>query len=521
MTSVSTNISLIKRWILRALIAASVVEIVFFPALENMYGCFVSIYAWILLSKIALSNRNFEKALLPTCAVFGYVFCYFVLPIFVTLIEGKPLTFNFSVPFLMFSNQIINVTTILMAYVFTLKIYDQRNCLTTIWKRIGYFDVPDEKVIWILGFIGTICLCLNIGKQGDVGELQASSSLFNQIMYFIQGFAVFPLCLLFQNFLGRQQSFSSKKFVKYYIVILSIIGIATTRRALVFNSLATIGFLYLLSAIIENRRIFSVKSVIISLISIFFILGPFADLATAMILNRKVISSSSDTFNNVVDLYKDKETLRILYNYSLLDKDNGGDNSKGWSEYYVNNIFLDRFCNIRVQDATLYYAQKIGYANSIMTSYFYENFINHLPGIIVRFLGESKTVLTTPVDHMVGSRWSNASIGSWRVGGDTGIGLATMGYLYYPFAFIIYVLVFYFFCSCVVYKGTGTLFIVPLPLLSTMMWYFTYFDNAFGIYRSINLLMSQSLRNIVMYCVFIVFFNRFLGPFLKKRRYTT
>lgn len=516
MTSALTNISLIKRWILRALVAASVVEFIFFPALENVYGCFVSIYAWVLLSKTALSNRNFEKALLPTCAVFGYVFCYFVLPIFVTLIEGKPLTFNFSVPFLMFSNQIINVTTILMAYVFTLKIYDQRNCFTTIWKRIGYFDVPDEKVIWILGFVGTICLFFNMGKQGDGGELQASSSLFSQIVYFTQGFAAFPLCLLFPNFLGRQESFFSKKFVKYYIVVLSIIGIATTRRALVFNSLATIGLIYLLSAIIENRRIFSVKSVAICLISFFIISGPFSDLAAAMILNRKTISSSSDTFNNVMNLYKDKEKLHILYKYSMLDKDNGGDNSKGWSEYYVDNIFLDRFCNIRVQDATLYYAQKVGYANNIMTTYFYENFINHLPGVIVKFLGESKTVITTPVDHMVGSHWSNANIGSWRVGGDTGIGLATMGYLYYPFAFVIYVLVFYFFCSCV-YKGAETLFIVPLPILSTMMWYFTYFDNAFGIYRSINLLMSQSWRNIIMYCVFIVFFNRFLGKLLKKR----
>lgn len=513
----TSNISLIKHWVLRALIAGSVVELALFPAPENVYGCMVSIYAWILLSNLALSSKNFEKALLPTCAVFGYVFCYYVLPIFVTLIEGKPLTFNFSVPFLMFSNQIFNVTTILMAYHFTLKIYNQKNCFSTIWKKVGYFDVPDEKIIWFLGAIGTMCLFFNIGKQGEGGELQASTSLFSQIIHFTQSFSIFPLCLLFPNFLGRQADFHSKRFVKYYIIILSIIGIATTRRALVFNSLATAGFIYLLAAIIENRKLFSLKNVSVGLVCFFVISGPFTDLATAMILNRKMISSSSDTFNSVMDLYKDKERLHLLYQYSMMEKDNGGDNSKGWSEYYVDNIFLDRFCNIRVQDATLYYAQQTGYSNSIMTQYFYENFINHLPGILVKLLGENKTVITTPVDHMVGSRWTNASIGGWRVGGDTGIGLATMGYLYYPFAFCIYVLVFYFFCSCV-YKGSGLLFVVPLPILSTMMWYFTYFDNAFGIYRSINFLMSQSWRNILMYSVFMLVFNRLFRFLVRSKK---
>lgn len=52
----------------------------------------------------------------------------------------------------------------------------------------------------------------------------------------------------------------------------------------------------------------------------------------------------------------------------------GGDNFYAWSEYYVDNILLDRICNLRTQDLTLDYATKLGYDNSKMHRYA-ENFL--------------------------------------------------------------------------------------------------------------------------------------------------
>lgn len=515
MKNIESNISLLGKWGFRFLIIAFVIESIMHPALENLYGCFVILYAWFILNKFVLRLRNFEMAFLPTCALIGYVVCYFALPLFVTLLEGKPLTFNFAVPYLTFTNQFLNVTVIFFAYFCVLKCYKKNNAIALFWKKIGYFSIPKERTIWILGFWGTFCLFLNIGRQADDVELQANTSLLDQIVNLTQSFSVFPLSLFFPKFLGCNTKFKTQRYVIPYILILSLIGIATTRRALVFNSLATIGILFFLKTIIDNRKIVSLKMIIVGFFAFFIISGPFTDLATAMILNRKNLTSGSNTFEEVIRLYNNKEELHSLYNMFLLEKDNQGNNGLGWSEYYVDNIFLDRFCNIRVQDATLYYTEKIGYANNIMKKYFHENFINHLPGFIVDILGEKKTVITTPIDHMVGSRWDGAGIGSWRVGGDTGIGLATMGYMYYPFAFLVYFFLFYFLSTCV-WNINRYMYIIPLPILATMMWYFNYFDNAIGIYRSINYLLASGWRSIIFYCIYIFVFNRIYSLFIKK-----
>jgi hypothetical protein len=91
-----------------------------------------------------------------------------------------------------------------------------------------------------------------------------------------------------------------------------------------------------------------------------------------MIVNRSSIytSSSSSTFSNVMELYLDKERLHTLYQLgSFSNSDNEGDNFNQWSEYYIDNIFLDRFCNLRTQDITLDYAQKLGYGSYRMKQY--------------------------------------------------------------------------------------------------------------------------------------------------------
>lgn len=74
-----------------------------------------------------------------------------------------------------------------------------------------------------------------------------------------------------------------------------------------------------------------------------------------------------------MNLYEDKEQLHYAFQAYNAATDNGGNNALGWSEYYVDNIFLDRFCNLRVFDATLYNAQCQGFNNPKGHQY-YEDF---------------------------------------------------------------------------------------------------------------------------------------------------
>ena len=153
------------------------------------------------------------------------------------------------------------------------------------------------------------------------------------------------------------------------------------------------------------------------------------------------------SFNKLeIDLYQDKEKRHYLYNAFLLRTDNGGDNLSGWSEYYVDNIFLDRFCNLRTIDGTLYNAQKAGFGCNEGQRYFENFWIKEIPSFVANALGKKKDFQGTATDHMVVSNFGEGVYyyTGYKVGGETGIGLWMFGYSYYFIAFLIYIFVFYF-----------------------------------------------------------------------------
>lgn len=197
----------------------------------------------------------------------------------------------------------------------------------------------------------------------------------------------------------------------------------------------------------------------------------------AMILNRQSVysSSASKTLEDVWKLYNDKEKLRTTYEYFMTTLDNGGDNEYGWSEYYVNNIFLDRFCNLRTIDGTLYNAQKAGFGCFEGSKYYESFWINELPSFITNALGLKKDFQGTATDHMVVNNFSGNryTLFGFKVGGDTGIGLWMFGYSYYWIAFLTYIIVFYFLCTFVNYQGS--LLLIPLPILVSFRLYWLFF----------------------------------------------
>ena len=106
----------IKNWLGRILLVGCFLEMVFFTSIENFQGCVSSIYGWYLISTCCIRREYLEKYPLPTLVMFGLGVCYSVLPILVTLVEGKPVSFNFQVPYLTYYNQIISMTVITVAF---------------------------------------------------------------------------------------------------------------------------------------------------------------------------------------------------------------------------------------------------------------------------------------------------------------------------------------------------------------------------------------------------------------------
>lgn len=509
----------IKSWIWSILLISCFAEILFFPQIENLLGCFVLIYGQILVSKFVATSDNFKKYPLATLPVVFYGFFYYFLALPITLIEGKPLTFNFEVPYLTWGNHFISITVIVIAYKISIKLYRQKNMLTYIWKRIGYFSVPSETIIWALGFLGLIAFIYNMTIFRFKGDVQSTGNSISIIIDCLQAFAICPICLYFKQLYGDTSSSSAtKKFVKFYIVLFAIIGVATTRRGPIFSAFLSIAIAYIYLIIINNKKILTKRNIFLILLGLYLVTGPIADLAAAMIINRQLQGQTSveKTFNSVWKTYNDKELLHNSYQAVSAFEDNGGDNSAGWSEYYIDNIFLDRFCNLRVIDATLYNAKKAGFNNKRGHEYFKEYWINQLPSPIADALDLKKTVHYTVTDEMLNQNFKNrySNFGN-KVGGETGIGLYLLGYNYYLLAFIIYLTFFYVMNTFCIYKDNSIIF--PLPVVMAFMSYCTVFNNANGIFTVMDAFTRPKLNSILIYCIIIFVLSLFLGKRSVKR----
>lgn len=500
----------IKTWLGRILLVGCFLEMVFFTSMENFLGCVSSIYGWYIISTCCIRREYLEKYPLPTLVMFGLGVCYSVLPILVTLVEGKPVSFNFQVPYLTYYNQIISMTVITVAFRLAIRLYKPGCLLNRLWNKIGYMAVPSEKQIWILGILGFFSLLSILSEMGEEHEYQASGNFLGIVINVLSSLSIAPICLYFKQLYGDPSPAKTKRFVKYYIVVLMVLGFATTRRALIFNSILSIACIYLFLIIYNNRRIFTAKNTILAIVVAYLLTGPVAEIAMAMILNRHFGGTASQTAEAVWKLYNDKETLHKAYQLYMANTDNGGDNSQGWSEYYVDNIFLDRFCNLRTIDATMYNAQKMGFGCRAGSDY-YENFwINELPSPITNMFGLKKDFVGTAVDHMVTSNFSDErySLFGFKVGGETGIGLWMFGYWYYPIALITYIIMFYFLCSFTNISNAGILF--PLPVLLSFRLYWMFFLNANGIFSSMGHVFTRAnLNALFIYCLLIFFLRIF------------
>ena len=489
------NINYIKQIGSYTLIIAVILEMMLFPSLENLCGCVVSLYGWFLFTQIVFNQYNFKKYFLPTVAIAGYILMYFFLPIIMTLVELKPITYNFEVPYTTFLNLFININVIITAFLLCKRVYQENNGLSRLWGKIGFFRPPTDNQIWTMSYISLLFflsaqLTLHYIDGADYSfEDMQKNAEGGGITSFFTAFSTYfalPICLMFRKWYGSKENKNNAIQITFFLTILLAIALISTRRAVLFKPIFSATIIYTLSLVLENRKILTTARFILFSILFLLITGPIADLAMAMALRRGSVKSMSD----VVGLLDNRDELHAQFNM-MRDITNSSDNSYSWDENYVNNVML-------------------GYNNPKMHEYIKDRILYKIPTPIVHALGETKTNRTTPVDVMLDEYFHIKGI--TRIGnmvsGDTGAGLYWLGYWYYPVALIVYFLVFYFMSTLVFTRFGG--FIIPIPILCTMQSYFMYFGNAYGIISSIEMLIRDGWMEILVYCLFFFVIRSFI-----------
>jgi hypothetical protein len=496
-----------KRWIGLVLYFAVVLEMMFFPSWQNLCGCIMALICWAIFRTFFL-----KKSLILehpfAFAMFLSMFLYRYLPLVATLAEGKPITYGFEMAYQTFFFETLLFMVSALAFHLACNTKKrQNNLMQRLFYSAGFFN-NSVNIFWGLGFIG-VAAHLYVYAQGY--GLIGYGDVFSKFMNGITFLMCAPLCLLFPALLKINVSVGTKRAVWCYMVFISLLSFATNSRLAVLTPIATIVLLFLLHIIKSNidiKNLISPTKIVLSIVLLIFGLGFLADISLAMLANRGIRGDIKWTtlIDETIETYQDERVMRILRTESEKEKGRTISYVEGWDETYLDNFMLNRYGNMRITDATLYYAEKMGWMNKKMQDDFFNQSWKTLPTPVL-------VALNIPInkgnlEYSRGDLLASELLGGYRVTSHVGDGLATFGYWYFPIQCVLFFFVFKLLDSFVFYSKSGVMY-SALGLMNVFA-FLGLFRNAGGCLLDLLFCIRGFWQLCVVYFIFFILIKRLL-----------
>ena len=476
-----------------ALIIAIIFEMIFFPSIDNLLGCIMTVICWILFSNIVLKIEIIKKHFFAWL-LFLSMSLYRILPLFATLIEGKPISYGFHNSAFTFIGETFLYIISLFAFLFAI-CRRNYNMKIHVWlNKIDFYDSVSDLSLWILGFMGLLAQIYVFRSHILIGDAVGK---------FISAFTFFqnaPILLFFPILYKKKNNklFRNNIYLWLYFIILEILSFATNSRQAVLTPFGTFTLLLILVIIIKPQRMVSnlSKYIVILFLSLFFVVPFLSDISIAILAARNYREDSSpiELLKKTIDIYTDSYQMEKLYRQKeLLSKEEDNEDYKDeWTEAYLDNFALNRYCNLRVTDITLYYQERIGFTNPKMLIFFKESILKLLPSPVLKIININvdKTKSYSQGDYLYFLATGNSSaLGSSRVTSHLADGLATFGLLYFPIQFLLFWICFLLIESFAVYTPSGIKFsIIGLILI---FFFFGMFRNANGCFGELSYILRE------------------------------
>jgi hypothetical protein len=196
----------------------------------------------------------------------------------------------------------------------------------------------------------------------------------------------------------------------------------------------TIAFAYFAACLIGvfKPKFFTLRNVIIGALSLWLLVGPLADLRTAMVIVRgeRAEIPAETLVVRTLEAFDDKEAIRQRriddLGAQLIDPD--------WDELYVDNVFANRFSNIKFADLSLERAEMVGEYDPDMLDFAYDYLIGALPDPVIKFfefdIDKELAYSNSHGDMIYLTSGGQGPPGGFRVGHFAGTGIATFGWWY-------------------------------------------------------------------------------------------
>ena len=491
--------------LLAILLISGLFELIFFPSFANSIGIFVTVVSFILYARIVFRLEVMRHRPISFIA-FSTLILFMYLPLPITLLDGNEMSHHLYNPITTYLLQLFYFVCCILAFVLAGSYSKSFHGISTFLKRVGFFTTPAMTQLWILGLIGWGFKYAIMRSQfsGD-GLYQAglgTLSLFASLIYA-------PLLILFFPLIGGRPAQRRYKIIVFlYMISMMILLVATNSRNQVVMPLITVLLCYTISLFYKRTIIISKFKIITSILLILLMVGPLSDMAFAMLVARSQRQNTKFTvlLDKTMEIFNNKEKLYRLK--SLAEKSiNKSDRIKtaDWDEYYVSSIFLNRVCNYRVVDASIYHAQRAGIPNQYMMDDFLTRLMIMFPQPIVDLLFghiDKAKYAYSPQDKLYAVSTNRPLQVGYKVGGDVGLALSIFGFMAFPIIVLIYMFEFVLFDNLSL-KRRGIGLFSFITLISIYSTFFLRYVVGGGIFSHFISLIWGIPFN--MFCLLVVY----------------
>ncbi len=520
--SPDTFLQLIKRWAWLIIIFASAAQILFWPTLPNLFAVFVVLFSWKLIDSSILRFDILVQYPFSCFMIMGFASSQFFFPVVFTLSELHPVTYNLKVPYEVFLHSLLAVITILVAHrLYRYFLKRQPFFYNAIQRQLiwaGFFKFPRDFQIWLMGIIGLASMfyIYFYAPSSNVETTGAGNK-------FIQGLIPFtyaPFYILIREMYATKKRRPKNLYawLGVFTVLLFVVSIGRNARGAFMFGFTGLGFGYFWGLIcgIFPAKLLTRKNLLVAAIAIWLIAGPLTDLGTAMVMVRgeRANVDRSELIRLTFEKFNNKEELTVFKQTSK------GETTTGWDERYLSSIFLSRFCNLKFNDASLELADKLGKIDPVMTSFAIERPLAIFPQPVIDILGlniDKQRVNSFSTGDMLFERAGGSGLGTFRVGHFAGVGMASFGWLYLFWLFVLIIPVFFLWDILAIRIRAGgrnkTIFGLGALLSLTALFWFLQFEN---VLYMIQFLIREWIQMVFLYCIMLLA-TRLIMSFVKVK----
>ena len=288
-------------------------------------------------------------------------------------------------------------------------------------RKAGLYDTPSTGVLWFMGYVGLVAFLLGSGREGTFGKVMQGLAFVTWAPFLI------PMYLIQ---LGDAYSSLRKQwpYLLFFAGLVVLLGLAANARQVMLSGFVTIALFALLGALrstsaVSGKRVLKlgVLGLVLAALAI-----PLSDLATAMVVARKVRS-------NVSAVEMVKETLYYFQRPDALAEQNEEQRNATlgkYDEYYFENPLLARLVETKFHDNALFFASTLTQSDiDLLAGTTGDFFWAILPDPVIKKLGVDidKKALGFSMGDYLSHLSQGAPLGSRRTGSMLAQGVALLG----------------------------------------------------------------------------------------------